>query len=290
MGEAKRRTAASRNNKFISIGRGLLFPHLLKSIPGGLTTKNITNDSLNSAILYWDRIACPTNNFIHVALRDEETLIREGLLIRPRAIGSGTFNSSQIPQLATEAQAQQFQELDRQNPGFWAFAEGHPEEFERSDGFVRGRTALVELIGALPLPPDDAPTDTLLEFKIKRLPELTRLRHAVDKMYLEVADSGDPQAALQYQVVEIDKACADATRAAKEWWKSIKISDLKSLLWLGGSAAGATLGFSVQMPTTAAIIGGAGTAIGVAQGISAKLKSNRKMPFWYASEVRRTFS
>ena len=213
--------------------------------------------------------------------------MKEGILLRPRVIGSGRFEPIEMYQLIGRARAAQFDELERQNPGFWAFADGSPEDLKSTDSFSDGRTALISLMSALPLPAEDRPIEDILEFKRRRLPELQRLRHAVDEMYIKISENNDPEFVVQHQVGEIDKACTDATKAAKEWWKTIKLSDLKSLLTLGGSAAFAALGYSVQMPGLGAFAGGASTAIGVAHGIKAKLKSDRKMPFWYASQVAR---
>lgn len=290
MGEARRKIRYKESKPQGKIGRGLLFPELIEAVPGGVKTKMLSIDSVNSSVLYFDKFACPTNNLIHIAIHGEETLIREGILLRPRAVAQGAIGSEDIYAIMARARAEQFNELERQNPGFWAFADGSPEDLTSTDSFNTGRTALISLMSALPLPAEDRPIDDILEFKLKRLSELNRLRHAVDEMYIRISESNDPEFVVRHQVGEIDKACTDATKAAKEWWKAVKLSDLKSLLVLGGSAAGAAFGWSIQMPGLAAFAGGAGTAIGVAQGIKAKLKGDRKMPFWYASQVARKLS
>lgn len=54
------------------------------SLSGGLT-----DNDLNYYLLYWDKIVMPTNNIIHMAIRDEEELLKTNVLERD----SIAFNS-----------------------------------------------------------------------------------------------------------------------------------------------------------------------------------------------------
>ena len=285
MGEAKRRVLASSKDP---IGRGLLF-----SVNGSLLSTNEiswqppSHDKVNFAVLYFDKLACPTTNFIHVVLPHEEVLRKEDLLLRPRYIASGTYNGRAIANFELESFSKTFSELERSRPGFWAMANDEPSDLVGASTFVSARSALIELVSALPLPPTDTPIEDILEFKAKRLAELKRLRDAIDILYIGVANSGDPQMATNLAIKEIDKSCADATKAATEWWKGAKMADLKSMISFTGAGLAAALGYSAQMPTTTAILGGAGAFVAIGKGIEAKIKQNRRLPFWYAAEITR---
>lgn len=291
MGEAKRRAAfKSRAGHAAPIGRGLLFPQLLERLgPNELISKEIPEEDLQSALLYWDKFACPTNNLVHVAIPSEDMLMREGLLIRPKMVGVGNFNMDDVFRFAVEAQVKHFAELDNKQPGYWCLTSAPPVELSATSEFESGRSALVELTGALPLPPAGSPLENILEFRQKRTAELQHLRAALDEVYLKIAQSGDGDMAFQIAVKEIDKAISDLLKSSREWWKVIKLGDAKTLLNLVASAAAPLLGTVAQMPGTGAIIGGAGATLSIASGIKAKLKADRASPYWYAVSVRREF-
>lgn len=290
MGEARRRAAfRSRAGHSAPIGRGLLFPVNIEQFGHeAIGPRHIPEENLQSAILYWDRIACPTNNFIHCKLQNEEILMDEGILIRPKWIGSGSFNLNDILQRSVEYQEKQFAELERSQPGFWCFTESSPTALASTPAFEVGRSTLVELVGSLPLPPAGTPIENILEFKRKRAAELQHLRAALDDIYLKISDSNDQEMAFKIAAEQLDKSIEDLLKSSREWWKSINISDTKTLINLGrDSMAPFLVGAAFQMPAAGAIVGGVGAVLSIAAGIKSKLKSDRKSPFWYAVSVKR---
>jgi hypothetical protein len=290
MGEQKRRAAfgargASRSN---SVGRGLLFPSLIKDFGGNvISTVKIPEEDLASAVLYWDKMACPTNNLIHASFPREDLLVKEGLLIRPRAVAYGTFGGDSVVALMEHAQVEQFAALEKEAPGFWCMTESDPTRYSETSAFENGRSLLVELSGSLPLPPTGTPIEEMLEFKRKRAAELERMRAALDDLYLKIASSADEHMAMQKATQELDRSISDLLKSSKEWWKLVKLSDLKTLGNLGASTiTGALIGMTA-LPTAGAIVGGGGAVLSIANGIKSKLKADRASPYWYAVSVQR---
>lgn len=267
-------------------GRGLLFPHLLRPLgTNGVTTQSLPTNDFQSAILYWDKFLCPTNQFIHVALPGEDTLIKEGLLVRPKATPApGSYGGPQIVQFAKEAQQKAFAEADKNDPGFWALSGRSADSIQKDETFDTGRAVLIDLVGALPLPPDETPVESLLEFKRKRRDELMRLRDTLDKIYLQVISSPDQAMALKVAVGDVDKAIVDLQKTSREWWKEIKLTDVKSLL---GVAAGIVADLNFQMPGIATLAGGVQTGFSIKNAITQKLKADRSSPYWYAVSVQK---
>jgi hypothetical protein len=289
MGEAKQRAKEIGALKAKPQGRGLLFPQRMSSPGGALINLNqIPANDYHSAILYWDRFACPTNNLIHVDLPSEDTLMKEGILVRPRAVASGKFDGSDIVRMAAAAQIRQFAELERSDPGYWCLTGTQPDDLAATSEFTTGRSALLELINSLPLPPEDTPIENLLEFKLKRKDELQRMRSALDKVYLQIAGSPDQQMSIEVAVEEIDRAIADLHKISREWWKEIKLSDMKTLVNLGAPAVvGALLGSAIAMPAIGAIAGGVASFFNIKNSIQSKLKKDRSSPYWYAVSVKK---
>jgi hypothetical protein len=287
MGESKRRAAFGAQGKITGpVGRGLLFPHLFSQIcESGFKTKSIKEEDYQAAILYWDKIACPTNNFFHVRIPNEELLIKENFLIRPQSFATNSLYSGDLVKKSDEGQIRLFSELDKKQPGFWCMTNlSSPDNFINSSEFALGRSVLINLTGALPLPPAKTHVEKLLEFKRGRAAELQRLRAALDDIYLKIRGSTDEDMAMQVAIRELDKSIADLQKSSREWWKIVKLSDVKTMLNLGASAAAGVLGLAAS-PTVGTILGGAGAILSISEGIKTKLKADRSSPYWYAVSV-----
>ena len=102
MGEAKRRKANDPN--YGCPTRGLIVTCPIELLPNGFSIKNadIEPHELRHALLFWDRIAFPTNNLIHIGSSpDLEFLKSAGILERPRydfgfAVDGKPFIQSQL--------------------------------------------------------------------------------------------------------------------------------------------------------------------------------------------------
>lgn len=266
-------------------GRGLLFPQLLRQVgTNGVEAKPLPSADFQSAVLYWDKFLCPTNQFIHMALPGEDTLIKEGLLVRPKATPApGTYGGPQIVKFAEDAQLRDFAEADQNDPGFWALGGRSPDSFQREETFDSGRAILVDLVGALPLPPDSTPVESMLDFKAKRQDELVRLRDTLDRVYLQIISSPDEEMALKVAVGDVEKAIVDLQKTSREWWKQIKIADVKSLL---GVTAGVVTDLNFQMPGIATLAGGVQSGFSIKNAVAQKLKADRSSPYWYAVGIQ----
>ena len=89
--------------------RGVVFSacELLKTEDGtGFSTGQwISQLELNYLSLYWDKLVSPTNNFFHAGLKDEDELIRCGLLTRPLYQLQGTIHSGEMADIYAETHA-----------------------------------------------------------------------------------------------------------------------------------------------------------------------------------------
>jgi hypothetical protein len=81
---------------------------------------------------------------------------------------------------------------------------------------VEGNIIELELYQVLPVPSSDVPLDEVLQFKLKRQDELTRFRHAMDKLILELGKAEDKVRALEYGKAELEIALADLHRLLDE--------------------------------------------------------------------------
>jgi Family of unknown function (DUF6236) len=283
MGEAKRRARFGDHSKIDTpLGRGLLFstPFEQKG-PSGFVVNSIPEEDFQSAILYWDKLICPTNNFVHVALPSEDLLIKENLLSRPSTRYSSMF-SGDFVNINAQAQLDYFSVIEKEQPGYWCMTGLQPDKFNSSADFNIGRSALVSLTGALPLPLAKTPVENLLEFKLQRGAELKRLREALDATYLRIRENPDQEMAFQVAVRELDQSISDLRKSSREFWKNIKNTDIKTIMNFAGPAAVAGLAFS---PAASAVFAVCGAIISVSNDIRTKRKQDRSSPYWYAVSV-----
>lgn len=294
MGEAKRRRASDPNyGKRPKFGRGLVISNPVEVDPtnNSILSKSARIDpqELRFALLFWDKLAWPINDHIRIAGGpDEEFLEKAGILKRP-------FYNAPAGPVATifaAAHMQAFYDLEKDEPGGWALAEGEQSFFLKgaADQLVQNRGMTVKLYKAIPVPQHDIGLDDLLEFKERRLPELLDLRAKVDQFAEKIASSRDPYGSLLRQSQLIDQACADVLRVSREQGLPIGISDLKCTfefnlkeIFTGATAAIAAQNFGLD--ATSAIL--SGVAAGIAAGLKIEgdvglhRKAAQKSPFRY---------
>ncbi len=266
MGEARRRREAnpSTYGRVPKAGRGLVMcaptsvdlNNRKLELSGGLDPHE-----LRLSLLFWDKLAWPTSNIIHVSGgMDEEFLISEGVLTRPRIVFSGVWDGA-ASAVATQAEA--FKQLESREPGSWAIAQGVNSLLIEGGALQAGRSALVELVRAIPIPDKAVPLAEVMELKHRRADELLALRFELDSFYSSIEKSGDPSFELQRSVQRVDTVCADLLKVSSEWKFPIHLADVKASFEINGSAAvSGALGYFVgeqviQMPTVGAIVGAA---------------------------------
>ena len=144
---------------------------------GGFIVPRLAPQELRSWLLFWDRLAWPRSRYTSVSTeddRDEEILTAAGILTRPTVELERV--SGYMMQLMAREHIQAFLDLEKQEPGAWALAQGASSFLYESGEFLESRGALVELHRAIPVPNGNVPLDDILEFKAKRTDELSALR------------------------------------------------------------------------------------------------------------------
>lgn len=251
----------------------------------------IDPQELRFALMFWDLLAWPRNGFIGMAGGDDEQFLEQcGVLMRPFAAQPGPAPAADW---VVNAQLSALKELDRQEPGCWALAQG--EKALNIVGGLEGEHGAMEvsLRRAIPIPNHDVPLAEILELKERRKDELLALRAHLDMMIADVqASPDDPTDALAARLGDVDAACSDLLKLGKEWQFPVHLADLQTSVNLnpvkiGGTAFGAYKGaLEVGMSQSTSII--AGVAGGLASTIDVKgrpqLKGWRrpKSPFRYA--------
>jgi hypothetical protein len=271
-------------------GRGLvLLPSLTFNSNGycfvSVSPKHFIEQA-RSNLPYWDRISFASHNPFATFYPPPELnpLVAEGVVVqspRPRrnnnkklAISNQTLLEDYVA-----AQIDVWRQHEALEPGYWAIGQAVPDLVLPQGQTVDGRIALVTLHNLLPVPGDDVPLETVLDFKRKRNPELQTLRQRLDDLYQTVASSGDPAHALVAACDRLKVSLEEVHRVAGESWQKRLLSTVKvnldvSKVWGGakkgvatGAVSGAALSGYWQSPITVPLLCAIGGAIGAVPGI-----------------------
>ena len=258
------------------------------SLQGGFDSQE-----LRHWLLFWDELAWPTSNLIHVEGGPDEKFLEEaGVLTRPRVHLAGTFAGSSI---VSEPHLGVFKRLDEAEPGKWSLATG-----ERSFNWTQmpltdTNAAVLELHRAIPVPNQDVPLAEVLEFKQRRRDEVKRLRAEIDVYVAAVHAAGEPRFVLNAKAADIERACADLLRVGHEWKYPVRLTDLKASIEfkpgeviLAAIEVGALGHFALDMGTVGALLGGIlGVTLKSGLKLSGSLQKSERLsprtsPFQYA--------
>lgn len=299
MGEAKRRkrdeaTFGRLPKVEIERPRGIVVssPVNLDGVGFTLHGGGLDAQELRHWLLFWDELAWPTSNLVHVTGGPDETFLEEaGVLSRPRMLMSGAFFGADVmaqPHLAA------FKRLDNEAPGKWCLATGARSFNWAQMPLTETNSAVLELYRAIPVPNDDVPLAEVLEFKQRRRDEIKRLRAEIDIYVATVHTASEPHAVLNSKAAEIERACADLLRVGHEWKYPVRLTDLKATIEfkpgdviLKAIQAGAIGHFAFDMGTVGALLGGMlGVTLSSGLKLSGALQkterlSPRATPFQY---------
>lgn len=268
MGEAKRRkrdeaTFGRLPKADIERPRGIVVSSPVNLDGAGFTLHGggLDAQELRHWLLFWDELAWPTSNLVHVAGGADETFLEEaGVLSRPRILMSGAFFGADViaqPHLAA------FKRLDGEVPGKWCLATGESSFNWAQMPLSETNAAVLELYRAIPVPNDDVPLAEVLEFKQRRRDEINRLRAEIDIYVAAVHAAAEPHAVLNSKASEIEGACADLLRVGHEWKYPVRLTDLKASIEfkpgdviLKAIQTGAIGHFVFDMGTVGALLGG----------------------------------
>jgi hypothetical protein len=250
MGEAKRR--AQSDPSFGKPKRGLVISAPIEITGDTVRLKSGHPDlqELRASLLYWDKLAWPTNRAIYIGGGpDIEFLETAKILTRPQYSFSGLGSD-----ILVRAQTEALLELDKKEPGVWSLSQGENSILVKGGTLTQDEGVALELYRAVPVPDKDVPLNEVLEFRLKRYAELQSLRLEIDELVKTINASQDPKADLERCFPRIDQNCAAALRVGSEWRFPVKLSNLKTsfdlkpfsvvrdglLGFLGATALGAT--------------------------------------------------
>lgn len=295
MGEAKRRAKTDPNFGRIpksSLYRGLVVspPIEIEGTSLRIKSTNLDPQELRFALLFWDKLVCPSSSFISFAGGEDETFLKSaGVLDHAFYSFSGD-----VAQGIARGQIHAYQELERREPGIWAFAQGENSFLLREHFADEGKGALIELHRAIPIPKHDVPLAEILEFKERRRDELIRLRFQLESFVSDLESAEDKTRALENHIAEVDKACLDLLAVGKEWQFPVYLSDVKvsfslDLMKIVGAAAAGSFLEKHGLPgaTTIAASVGALSSIQVKGDIGLRKMKVPTSPFRYAYSIDR---
>lgn len=295
MGEAKRRAKTDVNFGRVpksSHYRGLVLspPIEIEGTSLRIKSTNLDPQELRFALLFWDKLVCPSSGFISFASGPDEAFLESaGILDRAYYQFSGD-----VAQGIARGQIQSYQDLDRREPGVWAFAQGE-NSFLLKEGLAdEGNGALIELHRAIPIPKHDVPLAEILEFKERRRDELIHLRFQLESFVSCMETADDKTKALNKHIVDVDKACLDLLAVGKEWQFPVYLSDVKvsfslDLMKIVGAAAAGSFLESHGLPgaTSIAASVGALSSIQIKGDIGFRKMTVPTSPFRYAYLIDR---
>lgn len=285
MGESKRRKA--NDDTFGPAKRGLVVSPPIEIRGSSVITKNSQLDpqELRFSLLFWDKLVWPSPNIIHMPSGPDEVFLEKSRVLTRREMPF----SGDMAQAIAHSQVQAFLDLDRAEPGAWALSQGE-NSFLLRDGILHeGNGAFVELHRAIPVPQHDVALDDILQFRVRRYPELTALRTVLDDFVKEVNAVG--MSGLADRVAKVDAACAEALMVSKEWRFPMRLANVKASLDLRpfasiaagivGWNAGATYG----MPLASALLFFAGASFKIGGDFGVQRIRPCQGPYRYVARI-----
>lgn len=279
----------------------ILPPHYRRTGPKNVIS-NGTRYNVNGLmahLFFWDRVAIPRpsklsdipNNIDLAEYCHDQTLSttkRDELFefIKPKAFESTRFHNRkslrksevyEIADLEWENQVQTYFTLEERNPGLWSIADPYSQHRK----LKVGRSLLVRLYDAIPVPSQGVQLLEVVEFKNGYIKELRRLRAQLAKLYLKIESSQDGDFSFHTEFSNLKAAISDLASSMEKAGLSVSFASIDvRLKWdfdyripLAAGVAGGTLD-SLQM----ALILAAG---GLGANIIPKIEvttSNGKLP------------
>lgn len=243
MGESRQRKLSDPDyGKRPKGGNGIMLVPFFREGKDGVLEMhaNLSAENLRFALCFWEHIAWPfVSYFKNEDTNDIVFLSNAGILRRPEIQLLPT--SMSVGKSLAEAYFRAYQKLDVQEPGRWSLSAESEFDIKSILGeqIVSDRGITVSLHRAIPIPTGDTPLNDLLEFKLKRAPELMALRAELGESKRLIAGSTDRAEALAAQWDRIDVACKDLLTVAREVRMPVRIADMSVGIEInGGTLAG----------------------------------------------------
>ncbi|MCE0733505.1 DUF6236 family protein [Halomonas sp. G15] len=179
----------------------------MELIEGGIKINNarIESQKLFHYLLYWDRIAFPTNNVIHIPPQpDIQFLAQEGEAEIINVTTEGEFNADD--KFFVALQNITHHQLSVRGDIEWCIGKPLRESLQDPEAPDFKSTIEMDLYNAIPVPNSCHHIEDILSFKKKRNPELQELRHVIDAMKLEAQINYTNPLARKKQIKKIQSA------------------------------------------------------------------------------------
>lgn len=249
---------------------------------------------LRAWLLFWDELVAvnppdqwPDHPWGHAALQ------RSGIVSR-MPVGTGRFDAVLSEQ--SDPLLVAFSDLEAQSPGKWSVAPVAPGVRLPSNA---GRTVLVRLYQALPVPSASVPIEAVLEFRARRRDEQLALRAHIEQIYDTVIRSPDVVISLDVQLRGLASAVADAATVMEEARMPFRFAGIDATLSWSFDVTPAVVGAAIgAMASPALALAGAGAGaianlmpkIEIASGVGfAPPRKAPKVPFAYVIRFNEEF-
>jgi hypothetical protein len=245
----------------------ILPPHYRRSGPKNVISNGTRYNvhGLMAHLFFWDRVAIPRpsklsdipDNIDLAEYCHDQTLSttkRDQLFefIKPRAFESQKFNNRRslrksevydIPDIEWENQVQTYFTLEEKNPGLWSIADPYSQHRK----LKVGRSMLVRLYDAIPVPSQGVQLLEVVEFKSGHIKELKQLRAQLAKLYLKIESSQDNNFSFHTEFSDLKASIADLTSSMEKSGLSVSFASIDARLkW----------DFDYRIPLAAGIVGG----------------------------------
>jgi hypothetical protein len=247
-------------------GRSHVAPHTLDPVTDLATQRRL--------MLYWDQIVYLNHNERLVLTSDDEYLKDAGVFDELRftfeCSGMERFNPMAFAAIYETALRQAFQHVSASKSTIWSYLEPSWANASTPDHSIQ-RIELT-LQGLLPVPTESVSFEDILDFKQRRVDELSSLRIALDDLATAVHHSPDPLRGLDKAALSIASSLDDLRRAARGTLKTRLLGTFKVGINVPnlttGAVAGAAAASLLHLPLELGAAAGA-----VAAAISAELQS-----------------
>lgn len=278
-----------------STERGLIVspPITIAGTGVSVSRNELDPQELRFALLFWDRLDYPSNNFADFRDPDNpeyQFLLKAGVLTASHIV----MSSGTAEDVVHGAFVGAYRELNKRDPEKWSLARG-----EKSLGFSPGellpnRGILLELHRAIPVPDRDIPLEDILQFKAKRKAELLNLRHHLEKVYLDITNSQERDFAKTLALSELDQAIVDVFKVGRESRMRLKLFGLEAKLDVVDVVPGAvsaalalSAGLSLTEAFLAGVAGSVAPKLSIKSGVGLKGHKPTATPFEYVSKYHR---
>lgn len=206
---------------------------------------NISSQDLNYYLLYWDKIIMPTNNLIHLAIQNEDEIIKTGILERPRVQFSNWSSNNEDSSYDPFVIAQSIvanKLITEDNSTDWTIHQIGDQIVIGNEQKKEFNSVKLELQNCLPIPSEEIHFQDILEFKEKRKDELIALHSTIDDLYLDVLNSADINLAKRKCISELSNAIRNLESSSKEEFNKISKYNFTTELNINGKDIALAIG------------------------------------------------